>query len=265
MPFHVEIGPNWEVLEDYLNGDAGRLTDLLANLRAGADLMDLGLFDSTSLLGGPRPPAQVKDHGRADWFGMRPRPGGGWEPQAPFDPVTNPSTGYWQQWYGDAEGIVRTTLQRAVEVALGVDPDAPVDASVPPARHWPIDILIKCTQAWMEGWVSWRAHGGTGHVTVIFAVPGNGHPLLTSPLAPPARSLPEYGCPPAACSGARGLWLIGHSREVAHHVRSHGPSLVGDWVLPHFGQVFEGEGPIVTVAPSEADGGVLAAGRPYQI
>ena len=33
------------------------------------------------------------------------------------------ATGYWRNWYGDAEGIVRETYTRAIEVSLGIPHD----------------------------------------------------------------------------------------------------------------------------------------------
>jgi hypothetical protein len=260
MPFHVEVGPNWEVLEDFCN-DRDRLITALVRLNAGADLVGLGLFSSKTLVGGPLSLRELEDHGRRDWFGMR-QDAGAWHAQPPFDPVTNPTTGYWRQWYGDADGIVRTTLRRAAEISLGLQPGEDPERARTGDQHWPIKVMIKCTQPWFEGWVRWSRRPGV--VVIIFAVPGNGHPLLTRPLSPPARSLPDYALDPTAYAGDEGLFVVTHEHETTHTVRTTEPSRHGEWTLPRWGAVYEGAGAVVTVSPCEADGGVLAQGRPFQ-
>jgi hypothetical protein len=260
MPFHVEVGPNWEVLEDYCNGSRQRLVDALAKLEAGGDLMDIGLFTSKTLVGGPLSLQQLRDHGRRDWFGMRETANGQWQPQPPFNKATNPTTGYWRQWYGDAEEIVRTTLRHAARLSLGLADGADPDDARHGTQHWPIRVLIKCTQPWFEGWIRWSRDPGL--VIVIFAVPGNGHPLLTTPMSPPARNNPDYAVGPG-CQGDEGLWVITHTTETPHTVETSAPSSSGHWIYPIWGSVYEGTGPIVTVAPAEIDGGVLAAGRHF--
>ena len=264
MPYFFETGPTFEVLEDFANSSTNRLVDALIRLKAGESLPDIGALDSKTL----DRPGDTKTtriaHVNQDWFGKTQDKAGKWVAQAKFDPKAAVTTGYWRAWYGDAEGIVRMTLIRAAEVALGLRPDQPIERATVPPRHWPITFIWKCSQSWFEGWVAWQSRPGSGgHVTVIFATPANGHPVLTSPLAPPQRSLPEYVEPPSSTVGERGQWVITHASHVAHHDITSRPTESGRWVYPNFGRVYEGTGDIVTVAPSEADGGVLSSGRSY--
>ena len=105
MPYHLEKGPELEVLEDYLNGDATRALAALAKLRKGVPLASIGGFDSTSLDHGPLNTFAAREvHIHRHWLGQR-RDNGTWLPQRPFDPVTNPTTGFGRDWYGDADGI----------------------------------------------------------------------------------------------------------------------------------------------------------------
>src|SRR3954447_16321814 len=115
MPFHLEKGPTFSVLEDWAKkvGWQGMLKYLHA-LRAGAPTTSVGL-DSQSLDVGPTPTyAERVAHVEADWFGWSPRT----TTQPQFDKATHPETGYWHNYYGDVETIWRRTLIRACEVVL---------------------------------------------------------------------------------------------------------------------------------------------------
>ncbi|MHB8464269.1 MAG: hypothetical protein ACYDH6_21170 [Acidimicrobiales bacterium] len=265
MPYHLETGPTFEVHEDFANGDTQRLIDTLVKLRKGVPLCEIGVLDSTTLDGGPYNKDQRHAHTMCDWYGMSQTANGAWAKQKAFNRRTNPTTGYWQQWYGDAEGIMRTTLIRAAEVALGMYHDEPIpDTGFKPARHWPIQFLIKCTQPWFEGWISWRSETNRGGmVTVILCTPGVSDPVLTSPLSPPQRGGKDYQLEPRSCSASEGLWVITHEHEVVHRALTTEPTAQGKWSLPHWGPVYVGTGAVVTVNPSEADGGVLPSGRAW--
>lgn len=269
MPFHLEKGPELEVLEDFLNSSTDRAVDALGRLRSGVPLAEAGGFDSTSLDHGPNNTFEARlVHFQRDWLGMRRDASGRWHDQRPFDPVSNPTTGFWKDWYGDADGILRTTFIRAIEVSLGLSHGA-LPGPSGPDRHWPIDLYWKCPQPWLEGWIGWRgqgtAPGECGQVTVILATPGNGQPVLLSPLAPPARNSADYCEEPADASAAQGLWVVTHRQTLSVLRSTVEPTESGDWVLPSFGPLYHGDmaAGIVTVAPCEADGGVLAGGRNY--
>jgi hypothetical protein len=288
MPYYYEIGPTFEVLEDVLN--RGDDPDASPPVYAGDDraihvlnqLRDPTVFiatiiglDSTTLDGGPNATAAARVEAvNHAWFGIEPDGSGGWAQQAPFDPVNPTTTGRWVNWYGEAETIVRVTLQRALEVALGLEPDEPIALGMTPRRHWPIAMVWKCGQPWFEGWISWRRHGECGQVFVVFSTPGNGDPISTSPLAPPNRAAGEYGeypvqttsTPALSCGGDRGHWVVAQrcQEPPAQWIPSSTPSESGG-VNPSFGSMLTvSDGDVVTVAPSEIDGGVLADGRPYQ-
>ncbi len=123
-----------------------------------------------------------------------------------FDGLSRyPETGFWQQYFGDVDSILRETLATAIEQALGLPrPPADVVASLRDVtaddhqervaeyrkvlqpyvdgaktpRHLPLEIFWKCPQRWWEGWVTWRVGDGTGQVTVVLCTPGSGTPLL---------------------------------------------------------------------------------------
>jgi hypothetical protein len=290
MPYYYETGPTFEVLEDVLNnGDPptapaprfpgdDRAIHVLNQLRDPAVLIAtiMGL-DSVTLNAGPNP--TVADRIRAvnrDWFGMVEDSTGAWSPQPPFDPTNPVTTGRWVNWYGHAEAIVRTTLQRALEVALGLEPDQPIAVGASPPRHWPIAMIWKCGQPWFEGWITWRRQADYGLVFVVFSTPGNGDPISTTPLAPPNRPVPEYrehplrtpGALGITCTGDRGHWVVAqqHQGPPPEWVPSSTPG-EGGGLAPPIGtgpMLTVSDGDVVTIAPSEIDGGVLANGRPYQ-
>jgi len=193
-----------------------------------------------------------------------------------------PTTGFWAQYFGNVEAILRETLVRAIEVSLGLDHGEAVPAGGP-TRRLPIELFWKCPQRWFEGWVTWRwdQHHGTGQVTVILATPGSGKPLLENPdlgmgavradssraIAPDTVGTGPGPCNPAANpdQGAHGMWVVTHHEHLqlpALHPDAGLPE--GQWLVPAFGPTYLGVGPVVCVQPSEADGGVNPFGRPYQ-
>jgi hypothetical protein len=276
MPYYYEIGPMLEVLSDFLEDDA-RAIQALRHLRdpnvIATEFMGL---DSTNLNAGPLDTFDKRVAAlNRDWFGMTRDRSGKWIRQASSYGSPPYTTGRWVNWWGDAEGIARTTVARAIEVALGMAPDQPIVASAPPARHWPITFVWKCGQPWFEGWVTWRGHGADGNVFVVFSTPGNGDPIRPTPLAPPTRQSGDYGEHPVKTGasaltgvGDRGHWVVAqeHQYPLPNWQPSSSASTFGNVVLPiGFGpMVTVSDGPVVTVAPSEIDGGVKATGRPYQ-
>jgi hypothetical protein len=192
-----------------------------------------------------------------------------------------PVTGFWVQYYGNVEEIVRQTLIRTIEVSLGLDHGEEVPADGP-RRELPIELFWKCPQRWFEGWVTWRwdeAHG-TGQVTSMFATPGSGKPVLQNPLdgrgafeassslvtapgdAPvspgPSRAAANPGQSP------KGMWVVTHRYHLEMpDLPDHYPTASGQWAIPEFGPTYVGLCDVVCVEPSEADGGVNPYGRVY--
>ena len=195
-------------------------------------------------------------HFMSDWLG-------------PSQSPAQPWTGYWIGYRGDVDAIVRLTFRRAMEAALGVDHTA-AEVPEPPPRHWPIQILWHCGQPWFEGWVAWNEQPPDGgDVTVVFATPGHIGGVvrrrITAPLERQGRDYEED--PPTLNTPLgprlRGLMVVSH-RDHAVEGRSEvwQRSPQGAWSVPSI-VTHVGEGDVMTVAPSEAEGGVRAGGRAY--
>lgn len=260
MPYNLEQGPYLAMLEDLINRNPVRCLDSLRDPdRPVTDLLRSAPADIPE---GPYPTtAALADHIDRDWFGIK-----------PDGPESDGTSRYWSCWEGDAQGIVRETMVRALEIALGLDHDEPA-ASVPPRRQWHISLLTACGIRWFEGWVSWRrvgAGGGDGHVTVFLLTPTHGKPaeptlLRPTPSTPEAPGQP-YAVNPARADGDQGLWAVG---AVLEHRRDPEPGSArwvppGSFPRPHLGPTYVGMGDIVVVAPPETQGGVLPTGRPYR-
>ena len=255
MPYHLEKGPVLSVLEDVLRGPTAQVENILTRLRDPAvPLAEVGGLDSTTLNAPPYPTtADRVAHIEKDWFGYVV----GTQQQAPFNPLTNPTTGFWENYWGDVAGIVRETLTRAVEVALGLDHDA----EPPGTRHWPIELFWKCPNPWFEGWVTWRhepAQPASGQVTVILATPGNGAVVLDDPRQ---GRTPSVG--PVAPTGNQGMWVVTHAGHRPYVVLTTVTTAPGHIPIPTLGTLFAGLTPVVTVAPSFIDGGASPNGLAY--
>lgn len=260
MPYNLERGPYLAMLEDLINKDPVRCLESLrdpdkpvtALLRDPAVGIDGGPYADT---------ARLADHIDRDWFGIK--------PGAPNDDGTSH---YWSYWRGDAQGIVRETIVRAIEVALGVDHGGTVPDGH--RQQWHVSLFTACGIRWFEGWVSWRRVGvepGGGHVVVVLLTPTHGKPAEPTLLRPTALSSADppgapYAVNPVRSDGDQGLWAVGAVLE-----RRLDPEPVsGQWLppgrfpRPHLGPTYVGEGGIVVVAPPESQGGVLPDGRPYE-
>jgi hypothetical protein len=269
MPYQLEKGPYFSVAESML--DLGccceERFELLKSMLAGADTDALPTLDSQTLGKGPlQELAQRLDHQNEHWFGKQRDPEGRWLDQPAFDPQHPKPTGYWYQWYGDAEAIVREVFVRAIEVSLGIDHGADLQTVVP-MRCWPIEIFWRCPAPWMEGWVTWRREReGSGHVTIHLHTPGHyGSALLLSPIrTTPDSDVADYVGEPVRSDAERGMWVITHERQVQYlDYEPSPPSPRGEFLLPTFGPMVQGTGPIVCVQPNEPDGGVRRKGRAY--
>ena len=184
-------------------------------------------------------------------------------------------TGFWHNWYGDAEGIVRETFARAIEVSLGIPHDK--DMTDPGwirqnrKRTWPIEIFTRCPAPWFEGWVTWRGNSPAhGHVTVHIHTPSHENSvLLTSPLGP-GYTIPEYRdeiepvlpLPPGVdpkpklpYGGEHGMWVIAHTEQKLVPLPSSVPVVLNGPVVAGNGPVVAG--PSTTGAPTHVDGAVV--------
>ncbi len=116
---------------------------------------------------------------------------------------------------------------------------------------------------------------------MVLATPGSGKPLLENPesgagaLVPTSTRVPGLGAGPEGPGPSaparnvdeapKGMWVVTHAEHV--QLPAQTPTLgtpSGRWIIPAFGPTYVGLGPVVCVQPSEADGGVRPAGRPYQ-
>jgi hypothetical protein len=259
MPYNLEQGPYLGMLEDLINREPVRC---LESLRDPNKRVTALLRDAPSRIEGGRyrDTAKLADHIDHDWFGLKP------------DSDATPTSRYWAYWRGDAEDIVRETIGRAIEVALGLQHDE--TAPDAPGQRWPISVLTACGIRWFEGWISWRRVGAephSGHVLVLLLTPTHGKPAEPT-LLRPTRSFPAdppgapYAVNPDRANGDRGLWAIGAVRE--ERIDPEGTSerwvSPGEFPRPHLGPTYQAHGEVVVVAPSEAQGGVLPGGRRYQ-
>lgn len=263
MPYSLEKGPYLSVIEDYVNGSRGRALEALIALRAGSAIDQLSAFDSQALDAGPYTTDQLRDHFKRDWLGYEPDGQGGWLPPPKFDAVRSPTTGFWQGWHGDCEGVLRLTLIRALEVSLGVPHGQPPAGG---GQHWPIELFWRCPIPWFEGWVTWRTSraGPTGgQVTVLLSTPSHGHPLKNTPLRSKVPPDPDYAEDPPTAAGPQGSWVVSQRYHRPRVTVLSLPSPQGTWTFPTLGLAYRSEGAPVTVSPAEWEGGVLNPPTPW--
>jgi hypothetical protein len=269
MPYSLEKGPYFEVLEDFINGSVEHITDTLEALRNGDAITSIPSITSTTLDVANMDLQYRINHVNQHWFGKYPDQTGAVQPQAPYDALSNPSTGFWLHWYGDAEAIFRQTSIRAIEVALGLNHGEALPSRHRVRRRWPIHFLWKCPQPWFEGWVSWHRTGRgdrDGEVTMIFATPGHGIGLRNTPLRPPGeeKTPAGYELEPKSSDGDLGMWVITHAYHAPRVITTTIPSGSGNWPpIATLGNAYQSTGPVVCVAPPEQEGGVLPGGRAF--
>jgi hypothetical protein len=297
MPYMLEKGPSFSVTESVFE-NLHRRIDVLIGMRDEVDPDLLPTLDSTTLDFHDPSTGALQDHTARikhqndDWYGRKLV--GGVYQQAPFNAVSNPNTGYWLNWYGDAQGIVREVYLRAIEVSLGIkhiqkgdegfeeqNKAGWIEANL--TRIWPIEIFARCPSPWFEGWVTWQGHDRAteadppsrdGHVTVHLHTPANkGSMVLKSPVRnPPPVPLEDYqdelSAPPYLDPvGDRGMWVVAHDQQEIVPALDQLLGLIagsqGSWTVPWFGGRVHSHGKIRVVRPKETNGGVLAGGRPY--
>ena len=289
MPYLLEKGPFLEVLED-------KLSDPIRRREALRDLRDPTKF-VWNLVGLESPTLNVfvplettrKEAFRHDWLGIE------WDGTA----WRKSNSYYWRGWKGDPEAIFRQGLIRAIEVSFGLgdgDPLPTVEAltskkgsRAAPHPCWPIDFYWICQGPLFQAWVLWRNEPGmnVGHVSVVLSTPAaTGHPLviqITRPAVPPPPKAPlaaggGYAAnPPNTVAGPppeHGMWVVGHE----DHRMIPTPTIAGssEGNAPVNGQGdatavlalgaplrFEASGPVVTVRPSENEGGIFVTRLRY--
>jgi hypothetical protein len=288
MPYTTEKSPIFQVVEHYLNNDRMRTLALLWRLLDGDPITSLEPIRSRTLDHQPYPtPADRAAHANRDWWGWEER-GGTWFSQEPFHQHENPYTGFWNHWYGDAEGIFRETMIRALSLALGLPKEDPAvtqqhrGKARPQAlhhhkgrtgQHWPISILWKCPEPWYEGWLEFQSWGDgprEGHVTVVLSTPAHGVALFDTPVRP-ARDVQgdpyhAYELNPRDRRGTTGLWVVSHvwNRKWNPAADPWAPSPPTSWGPPVLGAPVESLGEIVCVSPAVGQGGASPTGIPYQ-
>jgi len=284
MPYTLAKGTILAVLEDLANpatdDELARLETDLARLRAGDPLTSISLVDSPNVNDPNLPP--LLQRLEWNWFGKVYDGAGGYLAQEPFGP-TNTRTGYFKRYYGDVEGIIRETMIRSVEVAFGLDHDAPLDAAT---RQWPIEILWKCPNPWFEGWVTWRRHGPgrtEGQVTVIVASPAEDVGPLVNVASLPPRAEAPLPDPTTLPADHQGMWVVSHEEHVKHNVdalaslpgvayvdrlidgvRPWSGFPTGQWSIPVPSTTWQGVGAIDVVHIPEGAGGAAPFGAPYE-
>ena len=125
MPYQLEKGPYFSVTESLLD-DIDLRIHVLIGIRSLLDSDDIPTLESNSLdtsVGTVQTYSQRLQHQNKEWYGRTPGPGNTWQAQPGFVPASPTRTGFWHNWYGDAEGIVRETYARAIEVSLGIPHD----------------------------------------------------------------------------------------------------------------------------------------------
>ncbi len=172
MPKHLAKGQFLDFLANRYNNNPDIAAAALRGLRQkntsggwAFDLVDVGSMDAkgnVTLPGGTTMTvAQNKAHLNQHWFGK----GAGSQ--------NANTTGWWNGWKGDAEGVMRQTLIRALEVSLGVEHGRdPVPANR--TRHLPLDFYWVCGVPRLESYISWNSN----QVTVVVITPGFGAPNL---------------------------------------------------------------------------------------
>ncbi len=278
MPYNLEKGPYLSMFEHLFNSSPQVLVQCLAYLRD-EDHLVTGLlhdFEAPIPAGPYKSTKELAAHINEDWFGLRrdPHQVTGFDNlQEPFDEDHHPTTGFWQYWYGDAQGVVRAALVRAIETALGLGHGDEITPDLEPPRHWRLNLFTICGIRWLEAWVNWRKLGERPHdgvVTVLLLTPSHGRPAdptLLRRLTPGRPGFAPYAVDPEQAAGDQGLWVVGTQRQ--RHAGGSpaletGWSGLGEVSVPGLGPTYVGDGEIVVVATPEAQGGVLPDGRPYE-
>ncbi len=281
MPYMLEKGELFAVVEDYIADISRRLT-LLQNLKdRSVPVWDTGVLWPAAM-----------QHVRVDWLGNP-----AFDPatkQFRQPPVADPSqagpTGFWKQWHGPAEAILRETLQRSIEVSLGVEhvasstaenaqsaPATQFDPAEAPAgpysRWWPVEMLWVCGAPNFQGWITWRKHGlgpTEGQVTVVFTTPApvTPYPMYDSVYvgasAPPASRGANYKDANVGegvdaltdLNAPRGVWVVGSKKTLTVRTSTTESVELDDAVIRFFGNGFDLSVPAEAIVHAAMSAGV---------
>jgi len=274
MPYTLTRGPLLTLVENALNphtaAERAERDALLVDLRQGTPLATLATGNSQSLTGVAIPRASLDVRLDEDWFGSG--------ASAP----TGEPTGYWVDYQGDVEAVLREGLIRTIEVSMGLAHDGEPQAAT---RSWPVQVHWKCPNPYFEVWVSWRRHdaaAGAGQVDMLIATPPDKTNRLTTrprfPPGPPAGVTPKPTplAEPTEATTCQGMWLVAHEhhrlgvadervavpsggRLAFETDRERTGALVGlpegEWLIPTPSTLWVDEGPVVVVEPPSYAGG----------
>ena len=307
MPYHFEKGPPWSVVESIANESKDSLYRELEILRDTTQEMTVSrAYTSSNLNVGPTNTTEKRvAHMQTHWFGKTPGDGGSWRPQArtrppattdtvlmapkgsslwtsyenlianwpafyPNDPPPRlmESTGWWINFHGDVEHVLREALTRAAEISLGLKNGETLAKPSAARRHWAVTVDMICPSPWFEVWIEWEGDDtkkdSDGHVAVTVLTPS--HPrgnVLTRPAGGRMR-LPDAEAEPPEPGGDQGTWVVAEDRHVYYHSPPSSVALPQNvWMFPQLGPAVDGRNRVRVIRPAEADGGVLKAGRPW--
>jgi hypothetical protein len=256
MPYVLDTGPYFLVLEDRLNDPAKR-GSILKDLRNDKiALSTISGLDSTTLAEDRKTPDQRVAILNRLWFGME-LVAGAWVKQPNKFP-----TGFWNGFQGDTEAILRAGLIRAIEVSLGINHG--VDPNLG-TRQWPIEVTWVCQGPFFQCWVTWmKSSSGDGHVSLTIATPA-AEGLKVKAKITRTTVKPDYANPPPhnAFTTKRGMWVIGHEDYVPIPTFSTFGTGRTAILIPGIGYTPVNPKEVICVAPAEWEGGVLGDGRRY--
>jgi hypothetical protein len=330
MPYHVEIGSFMMSMQRYLNeglqgGEASgfsgppplgltrrlsvyssvvtMLRDLAAAQQAPTlvDVLD-DLFTyadqatATEAAGFLQPPPTSWRLKLGIYFMGLQFTNGTWHHQAPGSAFPTAPTGQLVNYFGNVERILASTLARAIEASLGLNPGAygaaarntPIAGADQVRWRWPLSFTLVCEAPWFEGWVLWNCYQPSmagnqvpeGHVSVMFHTPGHGGQVESSPQSAPhagghagsAAAAARYGddapgtaFPLATTTTAGGVpvaldqgsWIITHGDHRWFGCNTTAPSGIGDGRAPLICFHYAKDyNNVVTVSPAYLDGGV---------
>jgi hypothetical protein len=288
MPYVLDKGPYFSVIESMLDKPVLRkhALEILRGGRGGVTtgqmLSDLCGFDAQSLSGDGRSLELRVLHLNRDWFGMT-NASGQWAKQP-----NAATTGFWSDYQGDPEAILREGMARAIEVSFGITRTDPLPGEIPSVAswqdavdwtgnepsgpHWPIDVNWICQAPWFQCWVLWRKLNDSavgGKVTLLITTPAaEGFPLTSRITRPITGWKP---CPPQYASADtahdipledRGVWVVGHDDYLPTLTFSTKGSPIAGIPWPSI-RWRATDANVVTVRPCEWEGGVRGIGRPY--
>jgi len=293
MPYTTEKAMIFQVVETWGNGSRDTALQAMWDLLDGIKkIADFDVLRSTTLNYAPYETVEKRQrHVEEDWWGHTPiGPAANvprWsDTQPPYH--ERPMTGFWKHWYGDAEGVFRETMIRALAVSLGLPRETEAVTKQwrgkprpqnlrGSGQHWPISILWKCPSPWYEGWIEfkaerkpwWRLGPPQGHVTVVLSTPSHGVKLYDTPLRPSSADsvaldpYQAYRKDPVEPAGPEGLWVVSQTLHTLMPNTTQTSAYPGEWGPPVLGKPVLSTGPVVCVAPAVPDGGAAPSGIPF--